>query len=155
MVIKMKMSYKKAAIASSIALFSYSGTALSDQITLRIGSGHPVGLLAYTGTASTFFAPELKRRVEERTEHTINIMELHAGAVAGVTEVLEATRDGLLDIGFTSLIFEPSNAFLNNFPLFLPFGTPDAHVATEAGRATLEAFPELTNHFETDFNQNT
>lgn len=149
----MNNTHKKIVLASSIAIMAYSGTALSDQITLRIGSGHPVGLLAYTGTASSFFAPELKRRIEERTDHTIRIQELHSGAVAGVTEVLEATRDGLLDIGFTSLIFEPSNAFLNNFPLFLPFGTPDAHVATEAGRATLEAFPELTEHFETDFNQ--
>lgn len=149
----MRKTHKKLLLASSIALIGYSGSALSDQITLRIGSGHPIGLLAYTDTASTFFAPELKKRIEERTEHTVRIQELHAGAIAGVTEVLDATKDGLLDIGFISLIFEPSNAFLNNFPLFLPFGTADAHMATEAGRATLEAFPELTEHFESDFNQ--
>lgn len=149
----MKFPKKKIAFISSIGLLAYANTAISDEITLRVGSGHPIGLLAYTETAHSFFAPELKRRVEERTDHTIRIQELHAGAVASVTEVLDATRDGLLDIGFASLIFEPSNAFLHNFTLFLPFGTPDGHQATQAGRATLEAFPELIDYFETDFNQ--
>ncbi len=149
----MRMSKKKIALITSISALSYANTAFSDEITLRVGSGHPIGLLAYTETAHSFFAPELKKRVEERTDHTIRIQELHAGAVANVTEILEATRDGLLDIGFASLIFEPSNAFLHNFTLFLPFGTPDGHKATQAGRATLEAFPELIEYFETDFNQ--
>lgn len=149
----MRLSKKKIALITSIGALSYANTAFSDEITLRVGSGHPIGLLAYTETAHSFFAPELKKRVEERTDHTIRIQELHAGAVANVTEILEATRDGLLDIGFASLIFEPSNAFLHNFTLFLPFGTPDGHKATQAGRATLEAFPELIEYFETDFNQ--
>ena len=85
----------------SIIYLSLSTSVGAVEIKLRLGSGHPVGLLAYTKTAADWFAPELKKRIESRTKHTVKIQELHAGQVAKVTEVLEATRDGLLDIGFT------------------------------------------------------
>lgn len=140
-----------AAVALSTALMAT--TALADIINLRVGSGHPVGLLAYTETAHEWFVPELKKRIEERTDHTVNVQELHAGQVAKVTEVLEATRDGLLDIGFVSLIFEPSNGFLQNFTLFLPFNSPDPKVVTEAALATYQEFPELFEVFESEHNQ--
>ena len=107
------------------------------EIKLRVGSGHPTGLLGYTKTAHEWFAPELKKRIESQTKHTVVIQELHAGQVAKVTEVLEATRDGLLDIGFTCLIFEPSNGFVNNFTLMVPFSSPDAKVVTKAAIKTL------------------
>ncbi|MAK12600.1 MAG: hypothetical protein CMI73_02900 [Candidatus Pelagibacter sp.] len=123
------------------------------EIKLRVGSGHPTGLLGYTKTAHEWFAPELKKRIESQTKHTVVIQELHAGQVAKVTEVLEATRDGLLDIGFTCLIFEPSNGFVNNFTLMVPFSSPDAKVVTKAAIKTYEKFPELTAYFEKDFNQ--
>ena len=74
----------------------FATSASSMEIKLRIGSGHPTGLLGYTKTAHEWFAPELKKRIESRTSHTVTIQELHAGKVAKVTEVLEATRDGLL-----------------------------------------------------------
>ncbi|MFN0263219.1 C4-dicarboxylate TRAP transporter substrate-binding protein [Tepidamorphus sp. 3E244] len=141
--------------AACVAAALLGSTALSsaETINLRMGSGHPIGLLAYTETAHNWFAPELKKRIEERTDHTVNIQELHAGQVAKVTEVLEATRDGLLDIGFISLIFEPSNGFIQNFTLFLPFNSPDAVKVTEAVLATYDEFPELYEVFETEHNQ--
>lgn len=141
------------ASVAAVALSMGASIAHADTINLRIGSGHPIGLLAYTESAHEFFAPELKRRIEEQTDYTVNVQELHAGAVARVDQVLEATGDGILDIGFVSLIFEPSNAFLQNFTLFLPFGSPDPEVVTEAARATLDAHPELITMFEQQFNQ--
>jgi len=137
----------------SIAFLSLSSSVNAAEIKLRIGSGHPVGLLAYTKSANDWFVPELKKRIESKTKHTVKIQELHGGQVAKVTEVLEATRDGLLDIGFSSLIFEPSNGFINNFTLMLPFNSPDARVVTKAAIKTYEKFPELTSYFEKDFNQ--
>lgn len=127
--------------------------AYAETFTLRLGSGHPVGALEYTKTASEWFAPELKKRIEAQTKHKVNIQELHAGQVAKVTEVLEATRDGLLDIGFLCLIFEPSNSFHNNFTLMVPFSSPDSIVTTKAAMETYKKHPELTNYFETKFNQ--
>lgn len=135
------------------ALLSTTSMVRAEEINIRMGSGHPIGLLAYTESAHDWFAPELKKRVEERTEHTINIQELHAGQVAKVTEVLEATRDGILDVGFISLIFEPSNGYLQTFTLFLPFNSPDAKVVTAAARTTFEQFPELYTSFESEHNQ--
>lgn len=135
------------------ALMATTSIAAADQINLRLGSGHPIGLLAYTETASEWFAPELKRRIEDRTDHTVELQELHAGQVARVTEILSATQDGILDIGFISMIFEPSNLFPQNFTLFLPFNSGDAHVVTDAAQATYEAFPELYTVFEEQFNQ--
>ncbi|MEP3277270.1 MAG: C4-dicarboxylate TRAP transporter substrate-binding protein [Stappiaceae bacterium] len=143
----------KAAILGSLLISSTPEHVQAETINLRLGSGHPVGLLAYTETAHEWFAPELKKRIEERTDHTVNIQELHAGKVAKVTEVLEATRDGLLDIGFISLIFEPSNGFMQNFTLFLPFNSPDAVKVTEAVLATYEKFPVLHEVFEEKHNQ--
>lgn len=143
----------KATLLGYFLVAATFGQARADTINLRLGSGHPIGLLAYTETASKWFAPELKKRVEARTDHQINIQELHAGKVAKVTEVLEATRDGLLDIGFVSLIFEPSNGFIQNFTLFLPFNSPDAVKVTEAVLATYKKFPELYEVFEKKHNQ--
>ena len=40
--------------------------------------------------------------IEERTEHTVTIQELHAGQVAKVTEVLEATRRGNIVLRFVA-----------------------------------------------------
>lgn len=138
---------------STAMLLSSTTLSSAESISLRLGSGHPVGLLAYTETAHNWFAPELKRRIEEQTDHTITIQEFHAGQIAKVTEVLESTRDGIIDIGFVSMIFEPSNLSLQNFTLYLPFNSPDAAMVSEAARATYEAFPELTAPFEADFNQ--
>ena len=137
----------------SAGLLAAAVSAQADQINLRAGSGHPVGLLSYTETAHNFFVPELKKRIEANTGHTVRIMELHAGQIAKVTEVLEATRDGLLDIGFISMIFEPSELLAQNFPLFLPFGSPDSKLASEAVRATYAAHPELAETFEKKYNQ--
>jgi TRAP-type C4-dicarboxylate transport system substrate-binding protein len=148
--LKMK---KTIGLLFSIIYLSLSTSVGAVEIKLRLGSGHPVGLLAYTKTAADWFAPELKKRIESRTKHTVKIQELHAGQVAKVTEVLEATRDGLLDIGFTSHIFEPSNGFINNFTLMLPFNSPDARIVTKAALKTYKKFPELTSYFEKDFNQ--
>ncbi|MCE7029234.1 C4-dicarboxylate TRAP transporter substrate-binding protein [Jiella avicenniae] len=139
-------------VSASVAALSTS-LARADEFTLRMGSGHPIGLLAYTETAHEWFAPELKKRVEERTDHTINIQEFHAGQVAKVTEVLEATQDGVLDVGFMSLIFEPSKAFLQTFTLYLPFGSPDAVETTKAAKATFAEFPEMAEAFESQYNQ--
>lgn len=147
------MSKLTSTLFLSAALLSATSLVQADEINIRMGSGHPIGLLAYTESAHEWFAPELKKRVEERTDHTINIQELHAGQVAKVTEVLEATRDGILDIGFISLIFEPSNGYLQTFTLFLPFNSPDAKMVTQAAKTTFEQFPELYTSFETDHNQ--
>lgn len=147
------MTKSKVIFCTVAGLLGSTVLASADAITLRLGSGHPIGLLAYTETAHEWFAPELKKRIEEQTDHTVTIQEFHAGQVAKVTEVLESTRDGILDIGFVSMIFEPSNLSLQNFTLYLPFNSADVAMVTEAARATYAEFPELTAPFEAEYNQ--
>ena len=114
-----KIVYSLAAATSLIA-----GTAQAEEITLRIGSGHPPGVV-YAGLMIDYFQPELKRRVEAETEHTINFVEGYSGSIVTVKEVLEGVQDGILDIGGFCMCFEPSNLPLHAFQVMLPFGTMD------------------------------
>ena len=72
-------------LAIVFAFFFVAATSVSSmEIKLRVGSGHATGLIGYTKTAHEWFAPELKKRIESRTEHTVTIQELHGGKVAKV-----------------------------------------------------------------------
>ena len=110
--------------------------ASADDITLRIGSGHPPGVV-YAGLMIDFFQPELKKRVEERTDHTLNFVEGYSGSIVKVTEVLEAVQDGILDIGGFCFCFEPSNLPLHAFQVMLPFGTMNPEQCRSTSRRRL------------------
>ena len=83
-------------LVSAFAL-SFSATSQADDITLRIGSGHPNGPAVYVSDTADFFVPEVKRRVAEETDHTIEFVEGYGGAIAGVAETLEAVQNGIPD----------------------------------------------------------
>lgn len=140
------------ATAASLAMTLSAGSALADTITLRIGSGHPPGVV-YAGLMIDYFEPELKRRVEERTDHTINFVEGYSGSIVKVTEVLEGVQDGILDIGGFCFCFEPSNLPLHAFQVMLPFGTMDPEQSLKIAQEVYAEVPYLTNVFEDKFNQ--
>ena len=140
-------------VAAAAALATGMGTAAwADDITLRIGSGHPPGVV-YAGLMIDFFQAELKKRVEERTDHTISFVEGYSGSIAKVTEVLEAVQDGILDIGGYCFCFEPSNLPLHAFQVMLPFGTMDPEMSVAIAREVYEEVPYLSDVFEERFNQ--
>ena len=130
-----------------------AGAASADTITLRIGSGHPNGPAVYVTDTANFFVPEVKRRVAEETEHTIEFVEGYGGAIAGVAETLEAVQNGILDIGSYCICFEPAKLFLHNFPYYAPFGPQDSEQAMAAVRATYDAQPWLTEQFTSEYRQ--
>ena len=133
--------------------FSMTATgAMSDEINLRIGSGHPPGVV-YAGLMIDYFQPELKKRVEERTDHTINFVEGYSGSIVKVTEVLEGVQDGILDIGGFCYCFEPSNLPLHAFQVMLPFGTMDPEKSLKIAQEVYAEVPYLTDVFEDNFNQ--
>jgi hypothetical protein len=111
-----------AGFAASLCLAA--APAFAEDINLRIGSGHPPGVV-YAGLMQSYFQPELKKRVEERTDHTISFVEGYSGSIVKVTEVLEGVQDGIIDIGGMCFCFEPSNLPLHAFQVMLPFGTMD------------------------------
>jgi len=147
----MKHLIKGAAGAAAISVAA--SMAMADHtITLRIGSGHPPGVV-YAGLMLNYFQPELKRRVEERTDHTINFVEGYSGSIVKVTEVLEGVQDGILDIGGFCYCFEPSNLPLHAFQVMMPFGTMDPELSLKIAQEVYAEVPYLTDVFEDKFNQ--
>ena len=124
----------------------------ADEITLRIGSGHPPGVV-YAGLMIDYFQKELKERVEARTDHTLNIVEGYSGSIVKVTEVLEGVQDGVLDIGGMCFCFEPSNLPLHAFQVMLPFGTMDPVESLGIAQDVYKEVPYLTDVFEEEYNQ--
>ena len=136
------------------AIYAFSaGAAVADDITLRIGSGHPNGPAVYVADTANFFVPEVKRRVAEETEHTVEFVEGYGGAIAGVAETLEAVQNGILDIGVYCICFEPAKLFLHNFPYYAPFGPQDSEQQMKATRAVYDAVPWLTEQFSSEYGQ--
>ncbi|WP_127143014.1 C4-dicarboxylate TRAP transporter substrate-binding protein [Pelagibacterium montanilacus] len=150
-------NYRKPALAAALAgallVSALPGTAQADNFTLRIGSGHPSGPSVYANLMETFFVPEVTRRVEEETDHTINFIEGYGGAIAGVSDTLEAVQDGLLDIGGYCFCFEPSKLFVHNFPYYAPFGPQSSSDAMTVVRQVYDEYPWLSEVFESDYNQ--
>lgn len=132
---------------------SFQSTALADDITLRIGAGHPNGPAVYVTDTAEFFVPEVKKRVEAETDHTIEFVEGYGGSIAGVAETLEAVQNGILDIGAYCMCFEPAKLFLHNFPYYAPFGPQDSEQQMQAVRSVYDSTPWLTDVFENDYKQ--
>jgi len=139
-------------LAGAAALSIAATGSMADEINLRIGSGHPPGVV-YAGLMIDYFQPELKKRVEERTDHTINFVEGYSGSIVKVTEVLEGVQDGILDIGGFCYCFEPSNLPLHAFQVMLPFGTMDPVTSLKIAQEVYAEVPYLTDVFEDNFNQ--
>lgn len=129
-----------------------AGTAEAKTITIRIASGHPPAVV-YAGLMKNYFEVELKKRVEERTEHKINFVEGYSGSIVKVYETFEGVRDGIVDIGGFCFCFEPSNLKLHAFQVMLPFGTMDPTVSLKVAQDVYREVPYLTTVFEEKFNQ--
>lgn len=138
---------------ATLAAAALALPAAADNFTLRIGSGHPNPAAVYVADVADFFVPEVKRRVAEETEHTVDFVEGYGGAIAGVAETLESVQNGILDIGAYCICFEPAKLFLHNFPYYAPFGPQDSDQAMDAVRATYDKVPWLTEQFSSEYGQ--
>ena len=150
------MQFRISVFATSfvgIFALSISAGTQAEDITLRIGSGHPNGPAVYVADTANFFVPEVKRRVAAETDHTIEFVEAYSGSIAGVAETLEAVQNGILDIGAYCACFEPSKLFLHNFPYYAPFGPQDSEQEMKAVRAVYDKTPWLTETFEKEYEQ--
>ncbi|PHQ96054.1 MAG: hypothetical protein COB40_09285 [Marinosulfonomonas sp.] len=142
------------AAALATGMFAMGTSALmAEKISLRIGAGHPVGPTVYVNVVDSYFVPEVKRRVAEETDHTIQFVEAYGGTIAGVAETLEAVQSGLLDIGAYCFCFEPAKLFLHNFPYYAPFGPQDSLEEVKIIRKVYDRVPALSAVFEDDYGQ--
>jgi TRAP-type C4-dicarboxylate transport system substrate-binding protein len=126
--------------------------ASAETITLRIASGHPPAVV-YAGLMQSYFQTELKKRVEERTDHTINWVEGYGGSIVKVAETLGGVRDGIIDIGGFCSCFEPANLPLQAFQVMLPFGPVDPVTSLKVAQDVYAQVPYLDEVFENNFNQ--
>jgi len=143
------------AIAASALLAGSLGgasTASADDFNFRIASGHAPSVV-YAGLMQNYFEPELKKRVEERTDHTVNFVEGYSGSIVKVNETLEGVQDGIVDFGGFCFCFEPSNLPLHAFQVMLPFGPTDSGQSLDTAQAVYDQVPYLTDVFEEKFNQ--
>jgi TRAP-type C4-dicarboxylate transport system substrate-binding protein len=148
----MKRTVLRAITAASLVLAG-AGTAAADTFRLTIGSGHPADAAIWITTMRDFLAPEIAKRVEQKTGHKIEWVNAYGGSVCKLGECLEAVESGLVDIADLHVPFEPTKLMAQNFPYFVPFGTPDAVVAARAARKVYDTVPELKKMLETKYNQ--
>lgn len=130
------------------------GTLVEAQnITLRIGAGHPAGPAVYVTMMRDYFVPEARRRINQETPHTVTFVEGYGGSIAGVSETLEMIQQGLLDIGAYCVCFEPAKLFLHNFQYFVPFGPQDPEQSIRVARQVYDAHPWLAAQLTEKYGQ--
>lgn len=144
-------SLKLAGLALGVSAMGVTAS-FAEDVTLRIGSGHPNGPSAYVSDMANFFVPEVKKRAAA-AGHNVEFVEGYGGAIAGVAETLESVQNGILDIGGYCMCFEPAKLFLHNFPYYVPFGPQESSNAMETVRATYDAVPWLTEQFSSEYSQ--
>jgi C4-dicarboxylate-binding protein DctP len=136
-----------AALSATLAL-----PAQAEDIKLRMASGH-AGATPYVTLMSTFFGPEVTKRVKERTKHTVEFIEGYGGAMVKTADTLEGVQAGIIDVGGYCLCFEPSNVPLHAFQAMLPFNVMAATKSREIARAVYDKTPYMTKIFEDKFAQ--
>lgn len=127
-------------------------TMKGDNITLRMGSGHPP-FITYVTQMSKFFAPRVKARVEKETKYKINFKEHYSGTVVKVFDTLEGVQDGRLDLGGWCVCFDDDKAMAMNIAYYLPFGEPDAVKSGKVTRALIKKYPALYQDFNKRYKQ--
>ncbi|MGZ8211051.1 MAG: C4-dicarboxylate TRAP transporter substrate-binding protein, partial [Burkholderiales bacterium] len=84
-----------ARIAAAVAVFACAlhagGIAQAEDIRLRIASGHPP-VQTYVNLMTTYFVPEVTKRVAARTKHKVEFVEAYGGSIVKVADVLEGVQ---------------------------------------------------------------
>lgn len=138
---------KQAGLALAVPLLFAAAPAQAEKITLKIASGHSPSW-HFIQLTQTFFIPEVKKRVKEKTSHEIEFIEGFSGAMVKTTEVLEAVESGVVDVGMYCICHEAQKLALNNFPMYLPFGPSNPEISVKATRKVYDTHPELNRQFD-------
>jgi len=143
------------ASVAAVVMMSSAANALSikgNEITLRMGSGHPP-FITYVKQMSKFFAPRVKARVEKETKYKINFKEHYSGTIVKVFDTLEGVQDGRLDIGGWCVCFDDDKAMAMNISYYVPFSHPNSNTSRLIMRRVLKEFPELYKDYEKRYKQ--
>ena len=119
---------------------------------LTVGAGHPTAA-TWAGMVKDYFCVEVQKRVKEQTGDDIKWVYAFGGSVAKLGEVIDAVKDGLLDVGEIQYCFTPTKLFLHNFSFVTPFDSPDIMAIAEASAYVHENVPFLHDYWEDEYNQ--
>ena len=141
-------------IAAVFGMVTVAGAASikGNEITLRIGSGHPP-FITYVKGMAKYFVPAVTKRVAAETKYKIKFRQHYAGTVVNVFDTLEGTQDGRLDIGGWCVCFDDDKAMAMNLPYFVPFSHPNALVAYDIMNKIVKEFPSIAQDYEKRYKQ--
>jgi C4-dicarboxylate-binding protein DctP len=139
-------------VTASVCAVLSANTASSEEIKLRMASGHPQAQSS-VHLMSTFFGGEVKKRVEAKTPHKIEFIEGYGGAMVKPADVMEGVQTGIVDIGLWFFPFEPSNVPLHSFQALVPFGPMASKDSVKIARAVYDKVPYMTKVLEDKYNQ--
>lgn len=126
-------------------LFSFGASASAKDFKITIASGHPPVFL-WVSMARDYFIPEVDKRLEG-TGHKIIWNQAWGGTVAKIGGVLEATEEGIVEIGFVSTLFEAPKMPLHNISYMTPFGTDDVFIIANTIANLQAKIPALQNEW--------
>ena len=112
--------------ATSVALPTVS---FAEDINATIVAGHPP-VFRWVKHASQTFIPAVNAALEG-SGHTITWSEQYGGSLAKVGDELEATEEGLAEIGLVSSVFDPAKLGVQNITYFTPFVSRDVSLVAE------------------------
>lgn len=140
-------------VASLALALASPAVAQAETFRLSIGAGQPAESSVWLGTMRDWLAPEISKRVRERTNHVINWVDAFGGTVCKMGECLEAVQSGLLDVADLHANFEPTKMMAHNFGVFVPFGAADPTVAAKASLMVYDQVPALKQMLEDKYDQ--
>ena len=141
-----------AAAALAFVSSAQAATVKGNEITLRIGSGHPP-FITYVKGMSKYFVPTVTKRVAAETKYKIKFRQHYSGTVVNVFDTLEGTQDGRLDIGGWCVCFDDDKAMAMNLPYYVPFSHPNAVVAYGIINEMVRKYPGLVRDYEKRYKQ--
>ena len=123
-------------------LIFVASASYADDITLRVGAGHPATGFSYVQAVDTYFIPEVTKRAKAKG-HNVTFIKAWAGSVAKLDGVIEAVERGVLDIGLCLPTFEPGKADIFNFSFYAPFAPSDPRLMGKVAMRMLREAPGL------------
>lgn len=140
-----------AALVAGLSVGTAGPSSAEQTFNFRMASGH-APQTGYVRMMSEQFVPRFQAKLEE-LGHSGNFNEAYGGSIVKVAETLEGVQDGIVDIGGYCFCFEPSNLFLNVYPLWMPFDAQNAVLGTQVARRIYDEVPHMAGVFEEKYNQ--
>lgn len=117
-------------LAVSVAVVCGTAAAATEPIRVTLAAAHPP-VLRWVAHLSETFIPAVDG-VLDGSAHEITWDRQFGGSLAKVGHVLEATEEGLAEVGLVLSVFEPGKLTIQNASYYTPFSTTDTRIALDA-----------------------